>query len=201
MLGELGFTALISNYSEYYRSRPIFRRYTKEMIGVTMASTTCSRFNEKYYGISTVASSIVRPHVPPTRSSSTFIRCGRRPKTDYINSAVAPRGLDGEHAVCRECFDHGKNVHVADHLSNLYAHLVEKSYIDCIVGSIVRFSHIFRATRFAGSRGRNQLRADGPHAIPLDQGTPSLRLRSHAAAELLSHVMCARPARNLWLRA
>jgi len=30
MLGELGFTALISNYSEYYRLTSYFRRYTKK---------------------------------------------------------------------------------------------------------------------------------------------------------------------------
>lgn len=36
LIGELGFTTLISNYSEYYRLASYFRRYTREMIGIAM---------------------------------------------------------------------------------------------------------------------------------------------------------------------
>jgi len=36
LLADIGFTVLISNYSEYYRLTSYFRRYTKEMIGVAM---------------------------------------------------------------------------------------------------------------------------------------------------------------------
>src|SRR5439155_21455765 len=50
LLGELGFTTLISNYSEYYRLTSYFRRYTKEMIGVAMGiNNLLEIFNEKYY--------------------------------------------------------------------------------------------------------------------------------------------------------
>ena len=46
----LGLTTLISNYSEYYRLTSYFRRYTKEMIGVTMGiNNLLEIFNEKYY--------------------------------------------------------------------------------------------------------------------------------------------------------
>ena len=50
VLGDIGFTVLISNYSEYYRLTSYFRRYTKEMIGVAMGiNNLLEIFNEKYY--------------------------------------------------------------------------------------------------------------------------------------------------------
>jgi hypothetical protein len=50
LLGDIGFTVLISNYSEYFRLTSYFRRYTKEMIGVTMGiDNLLEIFNEKYY--------------------------------------------------------------------------------------------------------------------------------------------------------
>jgi hypothetical protein len=36
-----------------------------------------------------------------------------------------------------------KNVRIVDHLSNLYAHLLENDYIDCIVGFDENIDHIF----------------------------------------------------------
>ena len=50
LLADIGFTVLISNYSEYYRLTSYFRRYTKEMIGVAMGiNNLLEIFNEKYY--------------------------------------------------------------------------------------------------------------------------------------------------------
>src|ERR1700733_3321948 len=50
LLAEIGFTVLISNYSEYYRLTSYFRRYTKEMIGVALGiNNLLEVFNEKYY--------------------------------------------------------------------------------------------------------------------------------------------------------
>jgi hypothetical protein len=50
LLSDIGFTVLISNYSEYYRLTSYFRRYTKEMIGVAMGiNNLLEIFNEKYY--------------------------------------------------------------------------------------------------------------------------------------------------------
>src|SRR6202030_4552668 len=50
LLGDIGFTVLISNYSEYYRLTSYFRRYTSEMIGVAMGvNNLIEIFNEKYY--------------------------------------------------------------------------------------------------------------------------------------------------------
>lgn len=50
LLGSLGHTVLISNYSEFHRLTTYFRRYTHEMIGVAMGiNTLLELFNEKYY--------------------------------------------------------------------------------------------------------------------------------------------------------
>jgi hypothetical protein len=50
LLADIGFTVLISNYSEYYRLTSYFRRYTKEMIGVAIGiNNLLEIFNEKYY--------------------------------------------------------------------------------------------------------------------------------------------------------
>jgi hypothetical protein len=50
LLGDIGYTVLISNYPEYYRLTSYFRRYTKEMIGVAMGVNNIQEiFDEKYY--------------------------------------------------------------------------------------------------------------------------------------------------------
>lgn len=50
LLADIGFTVLISNYSEYYRLTSYFRRYSKEMIGVALGiNNLLEVFNEKYY--------------------------------------------------------------------------------------------------------------------------------------------------------
>src|SRR6185436_8137367 len=53
----------------------------------------------------------------------------------YLNQA----GSDGPgnvatHAFASNVLITAKNVHITDHLTNLYAHLLENHYIDCIVG-------------------------------------------------------------------
>ncbi len=50
LLGDIGITVLTSNYSEYYRLTSYFRRYTEEIIGVTMGiNNLLDVFTEKYY--------------------------------------------------------------------------------------------------------------------------------------------------------
>jgi hypothetical protein len=48
--------------------------------------------------------------------------------------AVAPSGSHVGHAFAPSVLITAKNVHIADHLRNLYDHLMENHYIDCIVG-------------------------------------------------------------------
>ena len=49
-LAAIGHNVLISNYLEFYRLTSYFRRYTKQMVGVTMGiNNLLEIFNEKYY--------------------------------------------------------------------------------------------------------------------------------------------------------
>ncbi len=136
LLGELGFTAMISNYSEYYRLTSYFRRYTKEMIGVVMGiNNLVEIFNEKYYehldggileSFGRMFKNAVKLYVYPMRQEA-YDR--------YLGSGGAqPPAPAAAHAFAANVLITAKNVQVADHLRNLYAHLLENHYIDCIVG-------------------------------------------------------------------
>jgi len=136
LLGELGFTVMISNYSEYYRLTSYFRRYTKEMIGVVMGiNNLLEIFNEKYYehleggileSFGRMFRNAVKLYIYPMRQEA-YDR--------YQSSGVpAPAGSHVGHAFAASVLITAKNVHVADHLRNLYDHLLENHYIDTIVG-------------------------------------------------------------------
>ncbi len=136
LLGELGFTTIISNYSEYYRLTSYFRRYTKEMIGVAMGiNNLIEIFNEKYYehleggileSFGRMFKNAVKLYIYPMRQEAFDVY--------EKNGGVASPGSMLSHAFASNVLITAKNVHVADHLSNLYAHLLENHYIDCIVG-------------------------------------------------------------------
>jgi hypothetical protein len=129
MLGSIGVTALISNYSEYFRLASYFRRYTKEMIGIALGiNALLEIFNERYYenleggileSMGRMFKHAVKLYVYPMRQETLqrFHGDGRAPQ------AVAP----GELITAR-------NVHVARHLRFLYQHLLENNNIDCITG-------------------------------------------------------------------
>ncbi|WP_414660401.1 TonB-dependent receptor [Horticoccus sp. 23ND18S-11] len=136
LLGELGFTTMISNYSEYYRLTSYFRRYTKEMIGVVMGiNNLLEIFNEKYYehleggileSFGRMFRNAVKLYIYPMRQEA-YDR--------YLSTgAVATPGSHVGHAFAANVLITAKNVHVADHLRNLYDYLLENHYIDCIVG-------------------------------------------------------------------
>jgi hypothetical protein len=136
LLGELGFTTMVSNYSEYYRLTSYFRRYTKEMIGVTMGiNNLLEIFNEKYYehleggileSFGRMFRHAVKLYIYPMRQDAY----DRYLATDQPAAA----GSVMAHAFAANVLITAKNVQVADHLRNLYAHLLENHYIDCIVG-------------------------------------------------------------------
>jgi hypothetical protein len=136
LLAELGFTSMISNYSEYYRLTTYFRRYTKEMIGVAMGiNNLLEIFNEKYYehlegGILESFGRMFRHAV------KLYIYPMRQEAYDrYLNNGgVAPPAAAASHAFAANVLITAKNVHIADHLSNLYAHLLENHYIECVTG-------------------------------------------------------------------
>src|SRR5829696_5468262 len=53
----------------------------------------------------------------------------------YLSTGgVVAAGSHVGHAFAANVLITAKNVHIADHLRNLYDHLLENHYIDCIVG-------------------------------------------------------------------
>ncbi|WP_404421664.1 TonB-dependent receptor [Nibricoccus sp. IMCC34717] len=137
ILGDIGFNVLISNYSEYYRLTSYFRRYTKEMIGVAMGiSNLLEVFNEKYYenlegGILEAFGRLFRNSVklyvyPMQQQAYELYLAGAHESADI---AKLPK-----HAFASGVLITAKNLQVSDHLRNLYAHLLENHFIDCIVG-------------------------------------------------------------------
>jgi hypothetical protein len=147
LLGDIGFTVLISNYSEYYRLTSYFRRYTKEMIGVAMGiNNLLEVFNEKYYD--NLEGGILESFGRLFRNSvKLYIYPMQQTAYDrYIASitgAPAPHASSAGHAFSAAVLINAKNLQVADHLRNLYAHLLENHYIDCIVGYDLNILSIF----------------------------------------------------------
>ena len=146
LLSDIGYTVLISNYSEYYRLTSYFRRYTKEMIGVTMGiNNLLEIFNEKYYdnleggileSFGRLFRNSVRLYVYPMRQDA-YDRYLTSGETTSVPSA------NGRHSFAAGVLINAKNVQVVDHLRNLYNHLLENHYIDTIVGFDPAILHIF----------------------------------------------------------
>jgi hypothetical protein len=142
LLADIGFTVLISNYSEYYRLTSYFRRYTKEMIGVAMGiNNLLEIFNEKYYenleggileSFGRLFRNAVKLYVYPM-------------KKEAYERYIVDSGANGTsiHTFTSNVLINAKNVRIVDHLSNLYGHLLENHYIDCIVGFDVNILNIF----------------------------------------------------------
>ena len=137
LLADIGFTVLISNYSEYYRLTSYFRRYTNEMIGVTMGiNNLLEIFNEKYYenlegGILENFGRLFR------QSVKLYIYPMRQDAFDrYLSNGAPPahKTLDPTAELGTSVLITAKNLSVALHLRNLYDHLLENHYLECIVG-------------------------------------------------------------------
>lgn len=138
LLGEIGLNVLISNYPEYYRLTSYFRRYTDEMIGVAMGiNNLLEIFNEKYYeslqggileAFGRLFRNAVKLYVYPMRRSAydSYLSNG-----DTARTVVSPLA---NHAFAADVLVSARNLQVSAHLRNLYAHLMENHYIDCIVG-------------------------------------------------------------------
>jgi hypothetical protein len=78
-----------------------------------------------------------------------------------------------------------KNVKIVDHLSNLYAHLLENHYIDCIVGFDSDILSIFSRDVLRRIKERDpNVGEDGPDAGRRgDQAPRALRLRGPPVLE------------------
>jgi len=142
LLADIGFTVLISNYSEYYRLTSYFRRYTKEMIGVAMGiNNLLEVFNEKYYenleggileSFGRLFRNAVKLYVYPMREEAYERYIVEASGSGTPVQSFAPNVLIN-----------AKNVKIVDRLSSLYAHLLENHYIDCIVGFDTNILNIF----------------------------------------------------------
>jgi hypothetical protein len=142
LLADLGFTALISNYSEFYRLTSYFRRYTKEMIGVAMGiNNLLEIFNEKYYqelegGILESLGRLFRYAV------KLYIYPMREGAYEKYFAEFSGTGASIQ-ARASNVLINAKNVRVADHISNLYAHLLENRNIESITGFDEKVLDIF----------------------------------------------------------
>ncbi len=143
LLADIGFTVLLSNYSEYYRLTSYFRRYTKEMIGVAMGiNNLLEIFNEKYYD--NLEGGILESFGRLFRNSvKLYIYPMRQEAYDmYLQQDSGGHSLTS-HAFASNVLINAKNVKIVDNLSNLYAHLLENHYIDSIVGFDSSILNIF----------------------------------------------------------
>jgi len=142
LLGDIGYTVLISNYSEYYRLTTYFRRYTKEMVGVAMSiNNLLEIFNEKYYehleggileSFGRLFRNAVRLYIYPMQQAAydRYLDTGHHATaSNYPNaSSSAP------YRITKEVLINARNVQVVPHLRNLYEYLLENHYLECIVG-------------------------------------------------------------------
>jgi len=146
MLGHIGFTVLISNYSEFYRLVSYFRRYTKEMIGIAMGiNNLLEIFNEKYYenleggileSMGRMFRHAVKLYIYPMQQQAY---------DSYLKSGHPAGGGQSHvnHAFAGKVLITARNLTVSDRLRNLYAHLLENHYIDCINGYNEDYLSIF----------------------------------------------------------
>jgi hypothetical protein len=144
LLADIGFTVLISNYSEYYRLTSYFRRYTKEMIGVAMGiNNLLEIFNEKYYenleggileSFGRLFRNSVKLYIYPMRQEAYEM---------YVAQEASRTAPPQAQPLTTNVLINAKNVKIVDHLANLYAHLLENHYIDTIVGFDPAILNIF----------------------------------------------------------
>jgi len=148
LLSDIGLNVLISNYPEYYRLTSYFRRYTDEMIGVAMGiDNLLEVFNEKYYeslqgGILEAFGRLFRNAVklyiyPMRRSAYDNYQAG------HTSTPPIPVPIAAAHAFADNVLVTARNLQVAPKLHNLYAHLMENHYIECIVGYNTEILNVF----------------------------------------------------------
>ncbi|EDY85220.1 hypothetical protein VDG1235_4855 [Verrucomicrobiia bacterium DG1235] len=138
-IGATGNYVLISNYFEFYRLTSYFRRYTKEMIGVTMGiNNLLEVFDEKYYAhlaggilesFGRLFKNSVRLYIYPMKQKA-YRRYLQLLKEEANGLAIAEdihtSGLADDLLIT--C----NNLRVTPQLTNLYLHLLENGYIEHI---------------------------------------------------------------------
>jgi hypothetical protein len=146
-LGASGTTVLISNYLEFYRLTGYFRRYTKQMIGVTMGiNNLLEVFNERYYenleggileSFGRLFRNATKLYIYPMRKGA-FDRYCKKHSGEIPSAAAATMST-----LPTEVFINANNLQVDIHLRNLYAHLLENHYIEALVGYNTAIADVF----------------------------------------------------------
>ncbi|MEI6351353.1 MAG: TonB-dependent receptor [Verrucomicrobiota bacterium] len=165
-LAGLGNNVLVSNYSEYYRLASYFRRYTKEMIGIAMGvNNLLELFNERYYdnleggileSFGRLFRHSVKLYVYPMRQD-VYAR--------YLHGTVDACPLPpSHHPFASNVMITAKNLQVAPRLQNLYRHLLENHFIECVVGYDESITDCF---------SRDELRKIQDHDLSWEQKVPA----------------------------
>jgi hypothetical protein len=142
LLGDLGFTVLISNYQEYHRLTSYFRRYTKEMIGVAMGVNNLQElFNEKYYdnldgGILEAFGRLFRNSV-----KLYIYPMWRDAYEDYRARSVANEAPS--HNTSSNSIVDAGNITIQGHVADLYEHLRKRNLIESIADFNEAYLNIF----------------------------------------------------------
>jgi hypothetical protein len=146
LLGSIGCTVIISNYSEFFRLTTYFRRYTKEMIGVALGvNNLVEIFNEKYYenlpggileSFGRMFRQSVKLYVYPMRGAAyeRYIAAATSAppgQTDGSPATITGAPIGG---VESKILITASNLQVPGHLRHLYTHLLENHNIEAVTG-------------------------------------------------------------------
>ena len=149
-IAALGNNVLISNYSEYFRLSAYIRRYTKEMVGMVMGvNSLVELFKEKYY--ENLPGGILESFGRLFRNSVKLFIYPMR--TDvyarYLASSTGEDGEGGEpqppvqSSFAANVMISARNLQVTPSLQNLYQHLLENRYLECVSGYDETINNVF----------------------------------------------------------
>jgi len=144
LLGDIGYTVLISNYQEYYRLTSYFRRYTKEMIGVAMGVNNVQEvFDEKYYSnleggileaFGRMFRNSVKLYVYPmwlSEYESYRVRSGAPELSSEVTDAGAAALVDAD------------NITLHGNVADLYEHICKRGLVTSVAGFNPEVLHIY----------------------------------------------------------
>lgn len=143
-IGATGNYVLISNYFEFYRLTSYFRRYTKEMIGVTMGiNNLLEVFNNKYYSnleggilenFGRLFRNAVKLYIYPMKQKAYrhYLQLVAERDDGLPAPAEDTTAISG--GLADEMLITCNNLRVDSKIVNLYLHLLENGYIDHIRG-------------------------------------------------------------------
>ncbi len=147
LLGSIGHTVIISNYSEFFRLTTYFRRYTKEMIGVALGvNNLVEIFNEKYYenlpggileSFGRMFRQSVKLYVYPMRAAAyeRYLAAAATQPGPAPAAAAPPPAAGALHpASSADVLITADNLQVPAHLRHLYTHLLENHCIEGVTG-------------------------------------------------------------------